>query len=157
MKGFIMLSIKVNAAVPLENGFVLVFFEDGAVKKFDVKRLIPDYPEFEALLNPDIFNLLKVEPGGYGISWTEDLDCSEGELYEDGIPVPLSAADFAAFAKYNLITTREAASILNCSKQNVDDLVKRGKLHPIKYDSRYNLFRRSEVEQRTWEKTPAQS
>lgn len=145
-----MLSIKITDAAPLENAEVLVFFEDGKAKKFDTKKLIPDYPEFEALLNPDVFQLLKVEPGGYGISWNEDLDCSEGELYENGVDVPLSPADFRCFAKHNLISTREAAAILECSKQNIDDLVRRDKLHPIKYDGRYNLFLRSEIEHRTW-------
>lgn len=145
-----MLSIKVSSAVPLDDMQVLVFFENGKIKKFDVKALIPDYPEFENLKNPDLFNLLRVEPGGYGISWNEDLDCSEGELYENGINVPLCADDFWAFAKHNLISTREAAEILSCSKQNIEDLIRRGKLHPIRYDERYKLFLRSEVEHRTW-------
>ena len=82
-----MYSIKVQKAFPLDNGVVLVYFEDGKVKTFDTKTLIPDYPEFESLLNSDIFNCLRVEPGGYGISWNEDLDCSEGELYDNGIEV----------------------------------------------------------------------
>ena len=146
-----MLSVKVSSAVPLEDMQVLVFFEDGKIKKFDVKTLIPDYPEFEDLKNPDLFNLLRVEPGGYGISWNEDLDCSEGELYENGIDVPLCAEDFGAFARHNLISTREAAEILGCTKQNIEDLIRRGKLHPIKYDERYKLFVRSEIEHRTWQ------
>lgn len=145
-----MLSIKVSSAVPLDDMQVLVFFEDGSVKKFDVKTLIPDYPEFEDLKNPDLFNLLRVEPGGYGISWNEDLDCSEGELYENGIDVPLCPEDFGAFARFNLVSTREAADILGCTKQNIEDLIRRGKLHPIKYDERFKLFLRSEIEHRTW-------
>ena len=59
-----------------------------------------DYPEFEALKNPDIFNLVQVEPGGYGISWDENLDCSEGELWENGIEIPLDTADFVSYIKY---------------------------------------------------------
>lgn len=145
-----MLSVKVNCAVPLKDMQVLVFFENGKIKKFDVKTLISDYPEFEDLKNPDLFNLLRVEPGGYGISWNEDLDCSEGELYENGIDVPLCAEDFGAFARHNLVSTREAADILGCTKQNIEDLIRRGKLHPIKYDKRYKLFLRSEIEHRTW-------
>lgn len=145
-----MTSIKVHDAVPLHDMQVLVFFEDGKIKKFDVKSLLKDYPEFEALKNPDIFDLLRVEPGGYGISWNEDLDCSEGELYENGVEIPLCASDFHSFAKHNLIGTREAAELLHCTKQNVEDLVRRGKLHPIKYNSHQKLFLRSEVEHRVW-------
>ena len=82
-----MLSVKVVRAVPLEDMQILVFFEDGKIKKFDVKKLMPQYAEFEALKNPELFRLLRVEPGGYGISWNEELDCSEGELYENGTEV----------------------------------------------------------------------
>lgn len=147
-----MLSIKVVDAVPLANQKVLVFFEDGKVKKFDVKSLYTKWPEYKALEEEDSFKKLKVESGGYGISWNEDLDCSEGELYQNGADVPLKLEDFRAFAENNLISTHEASSILKCSKQNIDDLVRRGKLHPIKKDGRYNLFLKCEVESRVWAK-----
>ena len=85
-----MLSIKIANVVPLSNMQLLVFFENGVIKKFDVKPIIKDYPEFEALEEPALFQMVKVEPGGYGVSWNEDLDCSEGELWENGVEIPLS-------------------------------------------------------------------
>lgn len=145
-----MYSVKVVEAVPLDNMEVLVFFEDGKTKKFDVKPLLADYPEFEELKNPDIFRLLTVEPGGYGISWNADLDCSEGELYENGVEVPLSMRDFHSFVKHNLLTTAEATTLLNCSRQNIEDLIRRGKLHPVRTLPNGKLFLRSEVERRNW-------
>ena len=143
-----MLSVKIIDAVPLDNAVVLVFFEDGKVKKFDTKKLIPDYPEFEALLNQDLFNLLQVEPGGYGISWSEELDCSEGELYQEGVDVPLCFEDFLSFCKYNLVTAKDAANLLGCTKQNIDYLTQSGKLHPVRYDTRYKLFPKHEITKR---------
>jgi len=143
-----MYSVKVKDTFPLENAEVLVFFEDGKTKKFDVKPLISEYPEFEDLNNPDIFQLLKVEPGGYGISWTEDADCSEVELYEKGIDIPLSLEDFRIFVRNCLVTTNEACTLLNCSRQNIDDLVKREKLHPVRVLANGKLFFRTEVERR---------
>jgi len=143
-----MYSIKVTEAVPLENMELLVFFEDGKIKKFDVKSLLPDYPEFEDLKNPDLFNLVKVEPGGYGISWNEDLDCSEGELYENGVDIPLSLSDFRSFIQHNLLTTNEASVLLGCTRQNIEDLIKRDKLHPLRTFPNGKLFLRSEVAQR---------
>lgn len=146
-----MLSIKVVDVVALKNQELLVFFEDGKIKKFDVKTIMNDYPEYKLLAKDEhLFKSVKVEPGGYGISWNEDLDCSEGELYQNGIDIPLSIEAFRLFAEHNLISTKDAASILNCSKQNIEDLVKRDKLHPVRYNQRYNLFFKSEVEQRTW-------
>lgn len=141
-----MLSIKVSSVVPLEDMFLLVFFENGVIKKFDVKPIIKDYPDFEVLKNSDLFQLVKVEAGGYGVSWNEDLDCSEGELWENGIEIPLSLCDFVNFAKYNIVNTSEAAEILNCSRQNIEASVKRGRFTPVKEYSKVKLFVKSEIE-----------
>ena len=140
-----MLSIKVDYVVPLNDMQLLVFFENGVVKKFDVKPIMKDYPEFDALKNPDIFNLVQVEPGGYGISWDENLDCSEGELWENGIEIPLDTADFVSYIKYNTLTTGEVAESLGCSRQNVNAYAGRNRLAPIKEYQRTKLFLKSDV------------
>ncbi len=143
-----MLSIKVVAVTPLTDANLLVFFENGEVKKFDTKPIMKDYPEFEALLNPDVFNVVKVDAGGYGISWNEDLDCSEGELYENGVAIPLSTDDFILFTRFSVINTQEASTLLNCSRQNIDDLIKRNKIAPIKVYPKNKLFLKSDIERR---------
>lgn len=145
-----MYSVKVKDIMPMEDMRLLVFFEDGKIKLFDVKALIPAYPEFSELRNENAFNLVKVEPGGYGVSWNDYLDCSEGELYKNGIDIPLKEEDFISFANLNLVTTSEATQILKCTRQNIEDLIKRGKLHPVRSFKHGKMFRRSEVEQRIW-------
>lgn len=145
-----MLSIKVLDVVPLNNYYLLVFFEDGITKKFNVNSLMSKYPEFKELIDIELFNSVKVEPGGYGISWNDELDCSEGELYSEGINVDIEYNDFILFVQHNLVNTREATEILNCSKQNIDDLIKRNKLKPVKSGAKYNLFLREDVCRRTW-------
>ena len=82
-----MQSIKVIGVEPLTPLNLLVRFENGVVKKFDVEPIIKDFPEYEVLRDPAMFQLVRVEPGGYGISWNEDLDCSEGELWKHGVEV----------------------------------------------------------------------
>ena len=146
-----MYSVKVVEAVPLDNMELLVFFEDGKIKKFDVKALLKDYPEFKELKNPDLFRLVKVEPGGYGVSWNADLDCSEGELYENGDDIPLTMADFLSFVRYNLMTTNEATQLLDCSRQNNEYLIRREKLHPVRTLPNVLHILLSEVERRSWQ------
>ena len=34
---------------------------------------------------PGLFELVKVDAGGYGVSWNDDLDLSADELYTEGI------------------------------------------------------------------------
>lgn len=141
-----MLSKKIAYVIPLKNMELLVFFENGAIKKFDVKPLVNDFPEFKDLNNPDLFCLVTVEPGGYGISWNSELDCSEGELWENGIDIPLNADDFVNFVKYNTVSTGEVTDILGCSRQNIDSYVRRKRLIPIKDYSRTKLFLRSDID-----------
>lgn len=140
-----MLSIKVKNVIPLSNMRLLVFFENGVIKTFDVKPIIKDFPEFETLCNIDLFNLVQVEAGGYGISWNSELDCSEGELWDNGVEIPLSFEDFVQFVKINIVNTNEATDILNCTRQNIEGMVKRGKLKPVKEYQRTKLFLKSDI------------
>ena len=104
-----MLSIKIAKVIPLDNLRLLIFFENNVIKMFDVAALIDECPAFELLRDPALFQLVKVEPGGYGISWTDELDCAEGELWEKGIEIPLTAADFARYACYEMVNIKKAS------------------------------------------------
>ena len=64
---------------------------------------------------------------------------SKGEL------LPLSVRDFKDFAGGNLVSTSEAAGILGCSRQYVDELVRKERLHPVKTLAKDRLFLRQEV------------
>jgi hypothetical protein len=65
---------------------LLVQFENGTKKIYDVKKLIKKYKIFEALeKDENLFNSVKVDIGGYGISWNDDIDISCNELWDNGI------------------------------------------------------------------------
>lgn len=78
-------SIKVTNVYPAENLHLIVFFENGSVKDYDVKQLFKQFPDYKTLENPDIFNLVQVDCGGYGVAWNEDIDISECELWEGSV------------------------------------------------------------------------
>jgi hypothetical protein len=40
------------------------------------------------LASPAFFNAVRVDPGGYGISWSDDIDLSEYELWTNGKTAP---------------------------------------------------------------------
>ena len=143
-----MLSIKVTSVTPLRDMRLLITFENGVVKLFDVRTISQDFPEFTALENPDLFRLVAVEPGGYGVSWSPELDCSEGELWDNGVELPLHVDDLLEFIRRHTLITSEAASALNCTKQNIDDLIKRKKLTPVKNYPKCKLFFSGDVQGR---------
>ena len=142
---------KVEDVIPLPDTQLLVFFRDGRVRKHDVANLVSDDKRFYPVLHNDsIFRTVNVETDGHGICWGENLCIDCARLYASGREVPLALDEFRSFVKERVIDSAEAAEELSCSMQNIDDLVRRGKLHPIKESTKYRLFLKSEVLQRKW-------
>lgn len=76
---------RIKEVKPLDNMFLNVIFQNGISKKYDVKPLIKKYAVFSQLQNRAIFNLVRVDCGGFGIVWTDEIDLSEYEIWENGI------------------------------------------------------------------------
>lgn len=81
------LSIKVADVIPLENQVILVTFENGVKKKYDVKKLFEQFEEYKKLKDINFFNTVKVDCGGYAICWNDEIDISEVELWDNGVEV----------------------------------------------------------------------
>ncbi len=62
---------------------LLVQFENGTRKAYDCRPIL-SLPKFHLLNTPAFFRAVRVDPGGYGISWNDDLDLSEYELWTNG-------------------------------------------------------------------------
>ncbi|MCP5052206.1 MAG: DUF2442 domain-containing protein [bacterium] len=72
--------ININAT---DDYSLIVNFDNGVRKKYDFKRNFQN-PVFQELKDKALFNQVKVDTGGYGISWNDDVDLSEYELWENG-------------------------------------------------------------------------
>ena len=75
---------KVKSVQPLQGKRLLVTFNNNIKKIYDCTPLLAD-ATFSKLINEAIFQNVKADQGGYGISWTDDLDLSESELWLNGI------------------------------------------------------------------------
>jgi predicted DNA-binding transcriptional regulator AlpA len=139
-------------SVSLAQNQLLVFFRDGSVKKCDVELLVASDKAFSPIMkNENLFHSFSIQPGGYGVCWGGNLNIADETLYEHGIDVPLSLEDFRQFVECRVVNTAEAAELLGCSRQNIDDLIRRGKLHhPVKATSKNKFFLKSEIIQRNW-------
>jgi hypothetical protein len=60
-----------------------VRFENGSEAIYDCRPLL-SRPSFAPLADPAFFRTVRVDPGGYGISWNNDIDLSEHELWTNG-------------------------------------------------------------------------
>ena len=75
---------KVKNVEPLDNMLLLVEFVNGEKKRYDVKPLISRWKVFNDLTDNSLFNLVKIDCGGYGIAWNEYIDLSCEELWNNG-------------------------------------------------------------------------
>ena len=75
---------KVRAVSPLPDFQVLVQFAEGVTKRYDLRPLFARWSVFRDLQDGRLFDEVQVDPGGYGISWNDDIDLSCGELFANG-------------------------------------------------------------------------
>ena len=140
---------KVEDVVPLSGFRLLVFFRNGEVRLCGAEALSSGRVECAPyLVREERFRTVEVQPGGYGVMWNDRAVISDRELYEKGESIPLSLDDLTGFVRDRIVSAGEAAQLLGCSRQNIDDLIKRGKLHPVRRDAKYKLFLKSEIMQR---------
>ena len=76
---------KVKEVSPLSDFRLAVLFESGERRSYDVRPLLEKWQAFKALSDvTGLFNQVKVDAGGYGISWNDEIDLSCNELYFNG-------------------------------------------------------------------------
>ncbi len=62
-----------------------ITFQDGSEKYYDVSKLFQKWDIFQNLKTVvGLFEQVKVDKGGYGISWNDEIDLSCDELWENG-------------------------------------------------------------------------
>ena len=121
------------------------------MKKCDLQKYFEKTKVFQILLRkPEYFQHVHIQTGGYGVAWDVNMTVPDTMLYRIGENVPLTMEDFRAFAAHRVINAAEAAELLGCSRQNIIDLTRRGKLHPLKSSEKSTLYLKSEILKRSW-------
>lgn len=89
---------KVKEVTPIQNCMLSVQFIEGTTRIYDVKQLFEKWSIFKELgKNEKLFNSVRVDTGGYGISWNDELDLSCDELFENGTVVKTPFDGLMAF------------------------------------------------------------
>lgn len=76
---------KILSVQPLNDKKLLVKFANGVEKIYDCKPLTEKFEPFKALENEVFFKQVKVDGGGYGVSWNDKVDLSEYELWVNAV------------------------------------------------------------------------
>lgn len=104
---------RIKEVTPLENFVVSVIFQNGIEKEYDMKILFEMFPQFKLFEdNQALFNLVKVDVGGYGISWNEELDLDAEEIWENGIETDrIHEVDIKLLVGSNLTNARNTVKM----------------------------------------------
>jgi hypothetical protein len=82
---------KIISVQTLENKKLLIRFVDGVEKIYDCTKLL-GIEMFQVLKSDAVFKTVTVDTGGYGISWNDEADLSEYELWKNGVEVVITSA-----------------------------------------------------------------
>jgi len=74
---------KIESVTPLPGKKLRVCFQNNRTKVYNCAPLLQQEP-FSALKNESLFRQVKVDGGGYGVSWSDGIDLSESELWLNG-------------------------------------------------------------------------
>ena len=76
---------KLNRIKALPGCMLWAEFKDGREVVYDVSALTEFNPVFCGLVrDPALFAQVRIDPGGYGISWNDELDLEAEELWKHG-------------------------------------------------------------------------
>lgn len=76
---------RVQNVEPKDNFILSVLFTDGVKTEYDIKPLFEKWDAFNDLKTiKGLFYHVKVDAGGYGISWNDQIDLASEELRING-------------------------------------------------------------------------
>ena len=136
----------IEDVIPLDDFNLLVFFKDGSTRKINLPELVGEDRLFAPVLKNDyLFRGVNVLADGFAIAWGKNLELTYDMLWQQGVEVPLTRKDFLSFVDYRVLTTSQATDLLDCTRQNINYLVDKDKLHTINKDDKVRLFLKQDL------------
>lgn len=108
---------RITSVKVLKRYEILAVFQNGVSKKFDMKKMFDIYPQFRDFeSNEGLFENVRVDVGGYGISWNDFLDLDAEDIWENGVEVGRKA-DVDVFDQVAVNLTKARTSVGMTQKQ----------------------------------------
>ena len=81
---------RVQSVEPKDNYIISVLFTDGEKTEYDIKPLFTKWDVFNNLKTiKGLFQQVRIDVGGYGIIWNDEIDLASEELRLNGIRVAI--------------------------------------------------------------------
>ena len=90
---------KIKSVNPLPEFRLSVQFSEGATRIYDFKPLFDRLPAFRVFIDePGLFDAVRVDVGGHGVIWNDELDLACDEIFANGITVDTPFDELMAFS-----------------------------------------------------------
>ena len=131
---------KIKNVTPLENYKLRVQFSEGVTKIYDMNQLFDKYKMFIDLkYHSELYYSAKVDIGGYGVIWNDDIDISCDELFFNGETIQTPFDGLIAFSDATQIWSLNESTLRKAIAYgkliNGQDVCKYGKQWVISYES----------------------
>ncbi len=91
---------KIKNVVALPDFRLSVQFVEGETKIYDMQQVIQTLKPFAFFKeHPETFEDVRVDVGGYGVVWNDELDLSCDELWDNGVSVQTPFDGLIAFSE----------------------------------------------------------
>ena len=97
---------RILSIQPQENKKLLVKFANGVGKLYDCTPLL-SRDMFWSLKNDAFFKSVRVDAGGYGMSWNDEIDLSEDEIWINGVESVIAKANIGENKTVNGVNIAE--------------------------------------------------
>ncbi len=111
---------KIKNVAPLPDYKLSIQFSEGVTKIYDMNPLFEKLPVFAVLKDSAEYTGVRVDVGGYGIVWNDDLDLSCDELWENGEATKTPFDGLIAFS--------DATQLWNLNESTLRKAISYGKL-----------------------------
>ncbi len=139
--------MMVRDVIPLSENRVLVFFKDDTAGRMDIGLHYGDNSRFiNVLSTEEVFNSVRVSPGGHGIEWDEDRVIGFDRLRKDASPSDEKYDDYLRFAGIRLADTSKVCEITGYSRQYISRLVSEDRIEPIYSGEQTRMFLKTDIE-----------
>ena len=142
------INLKVRDVIPLSGKRILVFFKDNTAGQVDMELHYGDSSRFiNVLSSEEVFESVRVSPGGNGIEWDEDRFIGVDELRKESIASHEEYESYLRFARIRLVDTSAAREITGYSRQYISRLVADDRLSPVYSGEQTRVFLKSDIEE----------
>lgn len=124
----------------------LISFVSGKTALLDVYQLKEqDAFARRMLAYYDLFREAMTRCAGAEITFGNGMGLTYDTVYHYATELPFTVEQLCAFSNATIMSTQEITEQLNCSRQNIHDSVKRGRITPLDTNTKEQFFLKSEV------------